>query len=606
VRLDDDFLEANGGKGAIFLKVAHPKALTKRELEKQTSATSDIDDGRGNLDRLFRASTARLTQGISPHAMAAAWFDWFSHFMRSPERQVELASLTLESMRRLAVSIWGGPFPTIKDRRFSDPAWQQLPHALCLRQFLEWEAWWLTATRDIRGMSHRNSERVAFMTRQLLDLVSPSNNLFLNPVLQSEIVEHGGFNIARGVTNLAEDLTRQALGLLPNGTEAYRVGRDLAVTPGRVIFRNELIELIQYTPTTERVYAEPVLFVPAWIMKYYILDLRPQNSLVRFLIERGHTVFMISWINPNQEHRDLSFDTYRVDGVMAALDAVGKVLPKSKTHLVGYCLGGTMSAIAAATMARNGDNRLKSLTLLAAQTDFSEAGELMLFMDESQIAFLEDLMWAQGVLDAHQMAGTFKFLRAHDLIWSKAVREYVLGERDTVNDLAAWNSDPTRMPYRMHSQYLRSLFLENRLTAGRFAVEGRVVALKDIEVPMFVVGTETDHIAPWRSVYKVNLFTDNEVTFVLTNGGHNAGIVSEPGHSGRHYRFSVRNPGDPYSDPDTWRKQAGDRAGSWWPAWEAWLQAKGSSSQRKPPTMGAPERGLPLLVDAPGTYVLQR
>ena len=565
------------------------------------------------MDRLGRAATARLTQGVSPHALYAAWFDWATHLANAPGRFIELGLEAVNLGARFARFATHSlsehakaPFePKAGDRRFGDELWKRLPYALWEQAFLAQEAWWASATREVRGMTPKNAARISFITRQLLDVWSPSNVPWLNPVIMERTLEESGANLARGAHNFQEDFWR-ALAMQPEPIDGLEVGKDLAVTPGEVVFRNDLMELIQYKPATERVVAEPVLIVPAWIMKYYVLDLSPHNSLVRYLVERGFTVFMVSWRNPTTEDRDLTFDAYRTEGVMAALDAVNAILPARKVHAVGYCIGGTLLAIAAATMAREEDDRLATITLFAAQTDFSEAGELMLFVDESQIAFLEDMMWDQGVLDTKQMAGAFKILRSNDLFWSKMMREYLLGERDPVTDLGTWNADQTRLPYRMHSQYLRGLFLENRLTAGRYAVEGKVIALKDIDAPMFVVGTETDHIAPWRSVYKVQLFTDNELTFLLTNGGHNAGIVSEPGHHGRHYVMATRKRGERYIDSDTWLTRAAPGDGSWWPAWVAWLEARSDKERVAPPGIGAPSRGLMPLCPAPGVYVHER
>ncbi len=564
------------------------------------------------MDRVERAVAARFTHGISPHALYAAWFDWASHLANAPGRLLELGLEAVNASARFAQFATHSrskeakpPFqPQAADRRFNDEAWKSPPYVLWQQAFLAQEAWWASATREVRGMTPKNAARVSFITRQLLDLWSPSNLPWLNPIIIDRTLKEGGANLVRGASNLQEDAWR-ALTMQPAPpADGLRVGKDIAVTPGEVVYRNELMELIQYRPTTTSVIAEPVLIVPAWIMKYYVLDLSPHNSLVRYLVERGFTVFMVSWRNPTAADRDIAFDAYRTRGVMAALDAVTAIVPGRKVHATGYCIGGTLLAIAAATMARDEDDRLATVTLLAAQTDFSEAGELMLFVDESQIAFLEDMMWDQGVLDTKQMAGAFKILRSNDLVWSKMMREYLLGERDTVTDLTTWNADQTRLPYRMHSQYLRGLFLENRLTAGRYAVEGKVIALKDIEAPMFVIGTETDHIAPWRSVYKVQLFTDNELTFVLTNGGHNAGILSEPGHHGRHYLIATRQRGDRYINSNTWLSRATAADGSWWPAWTAWLEGK-SAERVAPPGMGAPSRGFVSLGPAPGLYVHQ-
>ena len=443
---------------------------------------------------------------------------------------------------------------------------------------------------------------VEFMSRQLLDMVAPSNFPLTNPEILLRTLGTGGVNLIAGAHNFLEDWERTVSGKPPVGTEDFAVGRNLAITPGKVVYRNRLIELIQYAPATASVRPEPILIVPAWIMKYYILDLSPQNSLVKYLTEQGFTVFMISWKNPGPDDRDLDMEDYRTLGIASAFDVIGSIVPNQKVHAVGYCLGGTLLSIAASAMARDGDERIATLSLLAAQTDFTEAGELMLFLDQSGLAFLEDMMWEQGFLDSRQMAGAFQMLRSNDLVWSRLVHDYMLGIRQPMTDLMAWNADATRMPYRMHSEYLRKLFLDNDLAEGHFEAGGEPVTLGDIRVPIFAVGTERDHVAPWRSTYKINLQAETAVTYLLTSGGHNAGIVSEPGHPRRSFRVHTKENGSHYLDPERFLTQA-PKDGSWWPEWAAWL-GDHSGAPTPPPPMGAPH--LPPLGDAPGTYVFQQ
>lgn len=563
------------------------------------------------IDRALHAHLGKFTAGLSPAALALAYFDWATHLILYPGRQLELIQKAWQKLFYLHThTMWhfmnyqrDDCFPTM-DKRFSSKEWKSWPFNFYSRAFLNTEEWWEEVART-RGVTRHHEDINAFITRQLLNVYSPSNFPATNPDILQRTLEQSGMNFIQGTLNAIEDFSKQIAQEPPVGAEKYQVGMDVAVTPGKVIYRNRLIELIQYTPTTEKVYAEPLLIVPAWIMKYYILDLSPHNSLVRYLVENGHTVFMISWKNPAAEDRDLSMDDYFRMGVMDAINVISTIIPECKIHAVGYCIGGTLLSIAAADMAANKDNRLQTITLFAAQTDFEEAGELLLFIDESQLTYLEDLMWEQGYLEGHQMSGAFLMLRSRDLVWSRMVQEYMMGSRQPMFDLMAWNTDATRMPYTMYSEYLRNLFLNNDLAEGRYKVEGKEVALTDIQTPIFAVSTLTDHIAPWKSVYKIHLFVDSEVTFLLTSGGHNAGVISEPGHKGRTFQRATSTRGNRYIDPLIWEGTIAKENGSWWPSWQSWI-AEHSSEKTSPPPMGAPEKGLRALCAAPGIYVLTK
>lgn len=579
-----------------------------KALERDSYASTALGDV---IDRSLNAAASRFTVGLAPGSLTEAWFDWALHLALAPGKRIQLLEKAAKKTIRLALYNQAQAMPDRsvrcieplpQDRRFNGEAWQRWPYNVMYQGFLLQQQWWHNATTGLRGVSKQHERMVEFTARQILDMVSPSNFLLTNPELLQRTFEQGGQNLVRGAQNFIEDWQRAISGRKPAGADQFTVGRNLAVTPGKVVYRNRLIELIQYAPTTDKVRPEPILIVPAWIMKYYILDLSPQNSLVKYLVENGFTVFMISWKNPAPADRDLGMEDYRSLGVMAALDAIAAMVPKQPVHAVGYCLGGTLLSIAAAAMARDGDQRLKSVTLFAAQTDFTEAGELMLFINESELAFLEDMMWEQGFLDAKQMAGSFQLLNSNDLIWSHSAHIYLMGEREPMIDLMAWNADATRMPYRMHSEYLRRLFLDNDLAEGRYRVGGKQIALNDIQTPIFAVGTARDHVAPWHSVYKIHLFTDAEVTFALASGGHNGGIVAAPGRGHQSFQLLTRKSAGHYLDPDTWAAAAPRKDGSWWPEWVAWLTAR-SGSPVSPPAIGA--AGYAPLCDAPGTYVLE-
>ncbi len=564
-----------------------------------------------NLDRAAHSHMARFTSGMSPVSMVGAFTDWWIHLAMSPGKRLELATKAADHWMQLnqqalnCMQIQSEPCvePLPQDRRFRAESWQQWPYALIYQSFLLNQEWWQCATTNVAGVTEHHENQVTFAVRQILDVLSPSNFLLTNPEVLHTAIKSGGASLMQGTRHRVEDAVRLLTQQPLPGTEKFRPGHEVAITPGKVVFRNDLIELIQYTPQTATVFAEPVLVVPSWILKYYILDLSPHNSMVKYLLEKGHTVFMVSWRNPNASDRDLGLNDYLKKGVMAAIDTVAQIVPQQKIQAVGYCLGGTLMGMAAALMARSKDDRLKSLTLLAGALDFTKPGELGLFIDESQLAFLDSMMSKQGYLDGKQMSNTFTLLGSRDLLWSRREREYLLGERQPVSDLTAWSSDLTRMPYRQHSEYLRDLYLKNDLAEGRYEVDGKPIALSDIRVPIFALGTQRDTVTPWLAVYKVHQLTPNvDITFCLTTGGHNVGVVNPPGPGvKRGFQLRTLVSADAFVDPETWAATTPSQDGSWWPAWEDWLRLHAGKRGELPP-LGS--KVHPPLEDAPGRYVL--
>ncbi|MBA3059330.1 MAG: poly-beta-hydroxybutyrate polymerase N-terminal domain-containing protein [Gammaproteobacteria bacterium] len=590
-----------------------------------------------SLDEAFHAQLAKLNLGLPPISLGLAYADWAMHLAISPGQQMILAQRALALSQHalrcalqqpLATGEEAPPEPTA-DPRFTDPGWQQWPFNVFEASFKASNTWWHEAAQ-IEGVSSHHRHLLDFYTRQGLDALSPSNWPLSNPEVLKKGRQSWGQSWLKGYQHLALDLLeRQQQKNLGASAKRkalpFKVGQDVAVTPGKVVFRNALIELIKYTPTTAAVYPEPLLIVPSCIMKYYILDLSPANSMVRYLVAQGHTVFMISWRNPDAADRELGMQDYLQLGVMQAMAAVKSLTDAPRIHSLGYCLGGTFLAIVAAALGarqplsqRRGQDKdqyrrredalafdalpeLASVTLLAASTDFSEPGELGVFIDDAQLKTLRASMARTGYFSGRQMAESFQFLNSRDLIWSRSTRRYLLGQDEVGNDMMSWNMDVTRLPERMHNEYLSSLFLNNALATGNYRVAGVGVALMDIRAPLLVVGTVRDHVSPWQSVYKIHRLTDTQTTFILAAGGHNAGIVSEPGHAGRSYQIDSVEQGHAWVDPDTWAAQAPVVEGSWWEAMHQWLR------ERSGKPVPAPVIDVKtVLGDAPGDYVMVR
>ena len=485
------------------------------------------------------------------------------------------------------------------DRRFRGPDWQ-LPAFDFLRQgYLLTAQWLLDRVVGAADLDPTTRHKLAFYMRQYVDAMSPSNFVATNPEVLRATVESGGQNLLQGFRNLLADLKRGdgCLDVRMTAPGAFEVGVDIAATPGKVVFQNALMQLIQYAPMTEQVYRRPLLVVPPWINKFYVMDLQPKNSLVRWWLEQGYTVFMISWVNPGPKLAGKSFQDYLIEGPLAALDAIEQACGEREVNAVGYCIGGTLLMSTLAYMQAVGDGRIKSATTFASLLDFSEPGDLGVFIDEAQVAAIETKMEDAGYLDSTDMATAFNLLRANDLIWSFYVNNYLLGRDPAPFDLLFWNSDATRMPAAMHSFYLRNMYLHNRLREpGGITLAGVPIDLSTITVPCYLVATAEDHIAPWSSVYAGARLLGGRTRFVLSGSGHIAGIINPP--AALKYQYWT---GDGLPDtPDEWRAAALEHPGSWWPDWKFWLGRKaGGKVMARQPGAGR----LQILEDAPGSYV---
>ena len=498
--------------------------------------------------------------------------------------------------------------PDKGDRRFKDAAWDEIEVFNIVKQSYLLTARWIQSTvSGVEGLDAKTAKKVDFYTRQFVNALSPSNFLMTNPEVLRATAESGGQNLLDGLSNLLRDLERGdgRLNITMTDASAFEVGGNIAVTPGKVVFRNDLIELIQYTPATAKVYQAPLLIVPPWINKFYILDLRPDNSFIKWAVDQGHTVFVVSWINPDGALADKSFDDYMMEGPLAALEAVEQATGERQVNIIGYCIGGTLLAGTLAYMAATPEDkwqgRVRSATFLASMADFEDAGELGVFIDEDQFAHLEERMDETGYLEGRDMATTFNMMRDNDLIWSFVVYNYLLGKEPFPFDLLYWNSDSTRMPAAMHKFYLRKMYLENKLVEpGGIVLAGVPIDLRRIEVPVYILSTREDHIAPWKSTYAPTQIYQGPVRFVLSASGHIAGVVNPP--AGKKYGHWTNDemPGS----ADDWLDGAAEHDGSWWPDWIKWV--KKHDGRKTTPARTPGDGALEAMEDAPGTYVVRR
>ena len=546
---------------------------------------------------------------LDPFNMKQAYSDWWEAVAKNPQKVMEANMAfwqkSLELTQQAMFGFMGADTaPVIEapksDRRFSHEDWANKPIFDVIKQsYLLTSDWMRKVVASAEGLDEHTSERVKFFTERMLDAMSPTNFALTNPAVIEKIRETKGANLVHGLKNMLEDLEagKGQLKIRMTDASAFELGKNVAATPGKVVFQNRMFQLLEYTPTTEQVLKRPLLIVPPWINKFYIMDLQPKNSLLKWLVDQGHTVYVISWVNPDETYAETGFEDYITDGVLKALDAIQYDTGESEINAIGYCIGGTLLASSLAYMKATGDTRIKSATFFTTMLNFANPGELGLFIDDEQIKGLEGKMQETGYLDGSTMAGTFNLLRANDLIWSFYINNYLLGNDPRPFDLLYWNSDSTRMPAKMHSWYLRNLYLNNQLCQPKaLNVHGVPLDLTSIDIPACFISAVEDHIAPWQSTYSGARMFGGKTRFILGGSGHIAGIINPPGANKYNYRVTDELP----EDGEAWAKQAAVNAGSWWPEWDRWVRALDNAQV---PARVPGQGKLAAIEDAPGTYV---
>ena len=510
------------------------------------------------IGRAFLDLTAKMI--ADPMSIARMQLElWQEHVKLLQGTTERLFGLTSKSNQR-----------PVADRRFQHPVWtENVVFDYIKQSYLVSAEAILSAVNRVDGLSPKTAHKVDFYTRQFVDAMAPSNFLATNPEVLQRTIETGGENLLKGLTNLLDDLERGRgqLAVTMTDLKAFRLGENVAATAGKVIFQNELMQLIQYAPSTVKVKRRPLVIVPPWINKYYVLDLRPETSFIKWVVDQGHTVFVISWVNPDERLAHKGFEDYMLEGPLAALDVIRAATGEHEVNAIGYCLGGTLLAATLGYLSAQNDDRIQTATYLVTLVDFTDVGDMAVFIDEEQLAVLEERMQSRGYLEAHDMALAFNMLRANDLIWSFVVSNYLLGKQPIPFDFLYWNADSTRMPATMHSFYLRNMYHENRLAVpGGISLAGVAIDLAQIKTPAFLLSTREDHIAPWQSTYAATKLYKGPIKFVLADSGHIAGIISPPGSKYGHWQ----NPDLPKS-PAEWFETANFVQTSWWPAWEEWI-----------------------------------